>query len=66
MFCFLLFPYIKKIRNIKFCFGRGLLRRSRDVEWEVLQLLVKGGEEEVLNCKDFSTNCWLGVELDKC
>lgn len=51
VFCFFLLK--KKISNIKLCFGRGLLRRSKELEWEVLQLLVKGGEEEVLNCKDF-------------
>lgn len=56
MFCFLLFLTKKKIlkkSSIKLCFGRGLLERSREVEWEVLQFLVKGEEEEVLNCKDF-------------
>lgn len=49
VFCF---SYLKE-SNIKLYFGRSLLGRSREVEWEVLQLLVKWGEEEVLNCKDF-------------
>lgn len=53
VFCFFLLKKKIKSSNIKLCFGRGLLGRSREVEWEVLQLLVKGGEEEVLNCKDF-------------